>query len=200
MAGAVAVARRHGFSGTEAQRGARDRDGVRGAADAAGAAGGRDLRQLSRGQPGAVAADGVAAVREDIGGDFAGAGGVVRGRRPARRHGPGAGAGRGSDGAVARGVGGRLADGTGKEGAAGGGIEFWLARRRNDTESFLSLPVRSELVEGLSFLCTVAGKNGPSTSSGRTEERESLRVFVRNFSEEFDMDEDEALEIGRAHV
>src|SRR3546814_7548744 len=57
MAGAVAVARRHGFSGTEAQRGARDRDGVRGAADAAGAAGGRDLRQLSRGQPGAVAAD-----------------------------------------------------------------------------------------------------------------------------------------------
>src|SRR3546814_3946885 len=81
-----------------------------------------------------------------------------------------------------RGVGGRLADGTGKEGAAGGGIEFWLARRRKDTESFLSLPVRRELVEGLSFLCTVAGKNGPSTSSGRTEERESLRVFVRNFS------------------
>src|SRR3546814_3742597 len=98
--------------------------------------------------------------------------------RPARRHGPGAGAGRGSDGAVARGVGGRLADGTGKEGAAGGGIEFWLARRRKDTESFLSLPVRRELVEGLSFLCTVAGKNGPSTRSGRTEERESLRVFV----------------------
>src|SRR3546814_15066985 len=102
-----------------------------------------------------------------------------------------------------RGVGGRLADGTGKEGAAGGGIEFWLARRRKDTESFLSLPVRRELVEGLSFLCTVAGKNGPSTSSGRTEERESLRVFVRNFSEEFDMDEDEALarlivQMGRA--
>src|SRR3546814_17664246 len=92
-----------------------------------------------------------------------------------------------------RGVGGRLADGTGKEGAAGGGIEFWLARRRKDTESFLSLPVRRELVEGLSFLCTVEGKNGPSTSSGRTEEREFLGVFVRNFSDEFDMEKDEAL-------
>src|SRR3546814_17018940 len=81
-----------------------------------------------------------------------------------------AGAGRGSDGAVARGVGGRLADGTGKEGAAGGGIEFWLARRRKDTESFLSLPVRRELVEGLSFLCPVAGKHGTSTSYGGSEE------------------------------
>src|SRR3546814_17868120 len=86
-----------------------------------------------------------------------------------------------------RGVGGRLADGTGKEGAAGGGIEFWLARRRKDTESFLSLPVRRELVEGLSFLCTVAGKKGPSTSTGRTADRESPRVFERTFPEELDL-------------
>src|SRR3546814_14643471 len=158
MAGAVAVARRHGFSGTEAQRGARDRDGVRGAADAAGAAGGRDLRQLSRGQPGAVAADGVAAVREDIGGDFAGAGGVVRGRRPARRHGPGAGAGRGSDGAVARGVGGRLADGTGQEGAAGGGIEVWLARRRKKKERFLARAQEGRVGSEVGSMCNTRGE------------------------------------------
>ena len=48
---------RHGLRRAEGGGGARDRAGLRGAADAARPAGRRDLRQLPRGEPGAVAAD-----------------------------------------------------------------------------------------------------------------------------------------------
>src|SRR3546814_16025666 len=78
-------------------------------------AGRRDLCQLSRGQSRAVAADGAAFVREDIGGNFARFERVVRGRRAARRSRPGAGARRGPDGAVARGVGGEIGRASGRE-------------------------------------------------------------------------------------
>src|SRR3546814_16641380 len=91
-------------------------------------------RQLSRGQSRAVAADGAAAVREDIGGAGAGAERVVRRGGTARRSGYGAGAGGGPDGAVARGDGGRLADRRGEDGAAGGRITDWVSEKTQGHE------------------------------------------------------------------
>ena len=68
----------HGVSSHQGGGGARRGAGLRGAADAARAAGRQYLRQLFRGAPGVLSADGAAAGREDDGGGLGVAAGLVR--------------------------------------------------------------------------------------------------------------------------
>src|SRR4051812_45032326 len=118
MGGDEPVAGRHGLRRAEGGGGARDRARLRGSADASRSSGRRHLRQLPRGQPGAVEAHRASARRQDRRSDRGGAGGLVAWARPQARRRPGDGAGRGPRAPLGAGLGGGFPEPRGETGDA----------------------------------------------------------------------------------
>src|SRR5690606_25323837 len=119
VVGDVADAGGHGLRRAQVGGGARHRVGVRSAADAARAAGGQHIRELPRGQPGAVASDAAATGGEDPERAERGAASVVPQAGAADRPRPSASAGRGPREIVGASERGGFPRARGEAGAAG---------------------------------------------------------------------------------